>query len=161
MWTETINCLWVCVCVYRLVDPLCVSVYTVCICVFQCQAQGQLQECVSAVRVCLARLDYVIQVHTTTQPPFLSQLCPSPTLSLLSVFSPWLSSSFLSSLFPVTSVLHLLFLPSHFLPLLPSTSYPSLLLLSPSFILSVILVFSAPSFLCQAGVSSLISQLAS
>nr|XP_046257195.1 intersectin-1 isoform X3 [Scatophagus argus] len=37
----------------------------------QCQEQGQLQECVSAVRVCLARLDYVIkelrEIHSRQQ----------------------------------------------------------------------------------------------
>lgn len=63
---------------------LCVCMYVyMYICVFQCQQQGQLQECVSAVRVCLARLDYVIKVHTTTQPPLPSSPRPSLSLCLL------------------------------------------------------------------------------
>ena len=67
IWTQTLT---VCECVSLSIEwlILCVCMY-MCICVFQCQEQGQLQECVSAVRVCLARLDYVIKVHTTTQPP--------------------------------------------------------------------------------------------
>lgn len=141
---------------------LCVCVH-ICICVFQCQEQGQLQECVSAVRACLARLDYVIQVHTTTQPPFSSP--PYPSLCLifspfhllyLSFSSPHDSLSCLSSLSLITfSLLHILFLYSYFLPLWPSTSYTSLPLVP-----SIVLLFSALPFLCQVGVRSLLSQLA-
>lgn len=87
---------------------LCVSVFwTVCVCVcvyiyacvFQHQEQGQLQECVSAVRVCLTRLDHVIKVHETNQPPF-TPLLLSPFFALLLLLPsfPHHCSSFLSLL---------------------------------------------------------------
>lgn len=101
MRTETLT---VCVCVRVSVCPclksgrssVCVNI-CVCICVFQCQEQGQLQECVSAVRVCLARLDYVIKVHTTTTTTSLPLHLPSlHLLYLLSITLHLLSSSSLS-----------------------------------------------------------------
>lgn len=111
----------------------------ICICVFQCQEQGQLQECVSAVRVCLARLDYVIKVHTTTQPPFPLPTMPPLCLSFFS-FPHFLYLCFFFSLcllIPsfITFSNHFLFasssvLSSYFLPLFLTSSYPSLLLLS-------------------------------
>jgi len=62
----------VCVCVYRtLCVCCCVYIYIyIYVHVFQHLGQGQLQECVSAVRVCLARLDYIIKVQATAQPSY-------------------------------------------------------------------------------------------
>lgn len=85
----------VCVCVLNCVR-VCVYIYA---CVFQHQEQGQLQECVSAVRVCLTRLDHVIKVHETNQPP-ITPLLLSPFFALLLLLPsfPHHSSSFLSLL---------------------------------------------------------------
>lgn len=86
----------VCVCVLNCVR-VCVYIYA---CVFQHQEQGQLQECVSAVRVCLTRLDHVIKVHETNQPP-ITPLLLSPFFALLLLLLPSFphhSSSFLSLL---------------------------------------------------------------
>lgn len=86
----------VCVCVLNCVH-VCVYIYA---CVFQHQEQGQLQECVSAVRVCLTRLDHVIKVHETNQPP-ITPLLLSPFFALLLLLLPSFphhSSSFLSLL---------------------------------------------------------------
>lgn len=101
IWTQTLT---VCECVSLSIEwlILCVCMY-MCICVFQCQEQGQLQECVSAVRVCLARLDYVIKVHTTTQPP-----SPSPTY--LSLFLSFSISVFYCIFLSVIIVLYLSFI---------------------------------------------------
>lgn len=156
MWTGTLT---VCECVSVSMEWLILYVCMyICICVFQCQEQGQLQECVSAVRVCLARLDYVIKVHTTTQPPFPLPTMP-PTLSLLLFISSFPLSLFF--LLPVPP--HPFF--DHFLQslslcfifcsfLLFSSTFPHFVLsLSPPlvpknvFTLSVVL-FSATSFLC-------------
>lgn len=83
----------VCVCVLNCVRVR-VHIYA---CVFQHQEQGQLQECVSAVRVCLTRLDRVIKVHETNQPP-ITPLLLSPFFALLLLPSfPHHCSSFLSS----------------------------------------------------------------
>lgn len=83
----------VCVCVLNCVR-VCVYIYAY---VFQHQEQGQLQECVSAVRVCLTRLDHVIKVHETNQPP-ITPLLLSPFFALLLPSFPHHSSSFLSLL---------------------------------------------------------------
>lgn len=105
-----------------------------------------------------ARLRYTGPHNSPASLPFLSS--PYPSLCLL--FSPFhllylsFSSPHDSILSLITfSLLHILFLSSYFLLLWPSISYLSLPLVP-----TIVLLFSALSFLCQVGVRSLLSQLA-